>query len=76
MRIPAGRRQTSWLFTKRGEFALGITEDKFNPVVRLGDLNPGLPHLNPQLRTMSHAAYCDGYGDDGYPDYVDVDGGG
>ena len=29
LRIPNGRRQTSWLFTKRGEFAPGITEDKF-----------------------------------------------
>ena len=29
LRIPTGRRQTSWLFTKRGEFAPWITEDKF-----------------------------------------------
>ena len=29
LRIPTGRRQTSWLFIKRGEFAPGITEDKF-----------------------------------------------
>ena len=28
LRIPTGRRQTSWLFTKRGESALSITEDK------------------------------------------------
>ena len=29
LRIPTGRRQTSWLFTKCGEFAPEITEDKF-----------------------------------------------
>ena len=29
LRIPTGRRQTSWLFTKRDEFAPGITKDKF-----------------------------------------------
>ena len=29
LRIPTGKRQTSWLFTKRGEVAPGITEDKF-----------------------------------------------
>ena len=30
LRIPTGRRETmpNWLFTKRDEFALGITEDK------------------------------------------------
>ena len=28
LRIPTGRRQTSWLFTKGGEFAPSITEDK------------------------------------------------
>ena len=28
LRIPTGRRQTSWLFTKRGEFAPSITENK------------------------------------------------
>ena len=29
LRIPTGRRQTSWLFTKRGEFAPSINEDNF-----------------------------------------------
>ena len=29
LRIPTGRRRTSWLFTVRGEFASGITQDKF-----------------------------------------------
>ena len=28
LRILTGRRQNSWLFTKRGEFAPGITENK------------------------------------------------
>ena len=28
LRIPTGRRKTSWVFTKRGEFAPSITEDK------------------------------------------------
>ena len=28
LRIPTGRRQISWLFTKRGEFTPSITEDK------------------------------------------------
>ena len=28
LRIPTGRRQTGWLFTKRGEFAPSITDDK------------------------------------------------
>ena len=28
LRIPTGRRQTNCLFTKRGEFAPSITEDK------------------------------------------------
>ena len=28
LRIPTGRRQTSWLLTKRGEFVPSITEDK------------------------------------------------
>ena len=50
LRIPTGRRQTSRLFTKRGEFASGITEEKFIlSVVRVGDLNQGLPQSNPQL---------------------------
>ena len=42
LRIPTGRRQTSWLCTKHGEFVPGITEDKFHSVVRVEDLNPGL----------------------------------
>ena len=29
LRIATGRRQSSWLFTKRSDFAPGITEDKF-----------------------------------------------
>ena len=28
LRIPTGRRLTSWLFTKHGEFAPGIIENK------------------------------------------------
>ena len=49
LRIPFDRRQTSWLFTKRGAFAPNITEDKSIQisVVRVGDLNPGLPYANP-----------------------------
>ena len=27
LKIPTSSRQTSWLFTKRGEFARGITKD-------------------------------------------------
>ena len=29
LRFTTGRRHTSWLFTKRGEFAPSITVDKF-----------------------------------------------
>ena len=28
LRIPTGGRLTSWLFTQRGEFEFGVTEDK------------------------------------------------
>ena len=50
--IPTERRQTSWLFTKRGEYDPGITEVKIHSV----DQDPGLPHSNPLLWPLSHAA--------------------
>ena len=36
LRIPTGKRQTSWLFTKRGEVAPGVTENKFIPYSEWG----------------------------------------
>ena len=34
LKIPTGRRQTIWLFTKReGGFELGATEEQIPPVV-------------------------------------------
>ena len=36
LKIPIDRRHTSWLFTKRGQFAAGITEDKFVQQSELG----------------------------------------
>ena len=50
LRVPTGMRQTSWLFTKRSEFAPGIMHrGQIHSVARVGDLNPGLPYSNPQL---------------------------
>ena len=48
LRTPTGRRQISWLFTKRGEFVPGITEKKIPSAVRFGDSNPDHLHSNPR----------------------------
>ena len=53
LRIPTGRRQTSWLFTKRGEFAL--VSPRTNPFGSLRRrFEPGLEYSNPQLWPLRH----------------------
>ena len=48
IRIPTGRRQTSWLFTKRDRgFELGATEKQIQVVVR-GEHEPGTTGLRVQ----------------------------
>ena len=42
LKTPTGRRQTSWLFTKRAGVEFGATEDK-SISGREEDLNPGPP---------------------------------
>ena len=49
LRIPSGSWQTSWLFTKHGEFAPCDHGGPLHLVARVGDLNPGLLHSNPEL---------------------------
>ena len=45
LKTPTGRRKTSWLFTRRGGFDSGVTEDKPNQWSER-DLDPGQPHSN------------------------------
>ena len=46
LKIPTSRRQTSWLFTKRGGHDSGITQEKFREWSEWY-LNPEHPHANP-----------------------------
>ena len=47
LKIPTGRRQTSWLFTKRGGVEFGTTENKSSWWQR-GGLEPGTSGLQVQ----------------------------
>ena len=47
LRITIDRRQTSWLITKRREFAPCDHRGQIHSVVRVRDLNQALPHSNP-----------------------------
>ena len=46
LKTPTDRRQTSWLFTKRGGYDSGITQYKSRQWSEW-DLNPEHPHANP-----------------------------
>jgi len=47
LKIPTGRRQTSWLFIKRERgFELGTTENQIPVSDRVEALNPGRPDYN------------------------------
>ena len=50
LRIPTGGRLTSWLFTQRGEFEFGATEDKSIQWQGAG-LEPGTSGLQVQRPT-------------------------
>ena len=56
VKIPTGRRQTSWLFTKRDRgFELGTTEKQINPASGKAEaLNPGPPDYN--TSALNHSA--------------------
>ena len=79
LRIPTGRRQTSLLFTKRGEFAPGITEDsslsrRFEPGSSVFKF-PALTTEPRCLLSMIMIENVDGGGNDGivsnfYPELV------
>ena len=57
LRIPPGRRQTSWLFTKCAWWICPWDHrGQIHSVVRVGDLNPRLSYSNPQLWPLRHAA--------------------